>query len=527
MFTFPEIPQFESAIVLNLSADEALTGGAWKTIDGSHVYIKDGAVVAGAEGKLNGKKEHEVHEHFAKKHETSAKRSNALADAARKSGDAAAHAKHLAKSDEHLKAAGRLRSDAEESKRGSGSDHLTSGEHEEKANEHYEKSDKALAKGDIEGHAKHRDLGNHHSDEADRLRNQEKQKVANSPKAAAKNPSSANSTNPLTHDAILHEFNDLHANAGPQGAPIHELRERIRQKFGDQAASHDTFDPMVKSLRGKNLRMVSGGESVEGLRSGERAMTPAQMEASIPGAHDSSTSGPAEVFTHLTPHQSSASHDDRDYVGPLLRSPHDIGTKSSLNSSQISKGGDAARNRIKSIPVKNHGLSAEKHAEMTSAFNSVTEKLPDGMAKEMRRFSGFHAYASDGEMLKEMIGNHRVDLSKKAIRGCAMRDGSSVGMADVSEKAGNQFDQTSAHEIGHVVDAKKNWLGKTTFRSDGEDWKSAAKAEINEGSLSKYATVNPGEGWAEYSRLVIHDPETAEKSFPKCWAVWKSHGLVN
>lgn len=38
-----------------LLARESLTGGTWVTIDGSHVCIKDGRVVGGAGGKLNGK----------------------------------------------------------------------------------------------------------------------------------------------------------------------------------------------------------------------------------------------------------------------------------------------------------------------------------------------------------------------------------------------------------------------------------------------------------------------------------------
>lgn len=39
---------------LELDASQALTGGEWKTIDGAHVYIKDGVVVAGAKGMIGG-----------------------------------------------------------------------------------------------------------------------------------------------------------------------------------------------------------------------------------------------------------------------------------------------------------------------------------------------------------------------------------------------------------------------------------------------------------------------------------------
>lgn len=292
---------------------------------------------------------------------------------------------------------------------------LSADEHEAKSEEHYGKSLEALNRGDMAGHATHRDAGNHHSDEAERkrgeqgheqlaskhhavadamekaaeghpqaetvkkqagklrakgdeykakaglpittddlhkqyeslkssisgksvedLRNEFDQKFGGLSKSEAINlarkvgyniTSKAEAINhlrgtleglkiagvrndvirgghhpPLTPDALMQEFNDLHPKAGPQGLPIHQLREHIAQKYGPQAASHETLDPMLKGLRGKKLRLTSGGESVAARHSGEQAMTPQQMEAGIPGATDPYASGPAEVFTHLNPH---------------------------------------------------------------------------------------------------------------------------------------------------------------------------------------------------------------------------------
>ena len=58
--------------VATIELDEtALTGGAWVTINGAHVYIKDGVVTEGA-ASLRGKKGSEAHDAAAAKRERAA-----------------------------------------------------------------------------------------------------------------------------------------------------------------------------------------------------------------------------------------------------------------------------------------------------------------------------------------------------------------------------------------------------------------------------------------------------------------------
>lgn len=104
--------------VLSLASD--LTGGVWRTIDDSHVYLKNGKAVAGADGVFNGKSLSEIHDTKASSHESAARDANAAADDARTKGLTHVHAAHLAESDAHLQKAGELRNAAEEHRKTEG-----------------------------------------------------------------------------------------------------------------------------------------------------------------------------------------------------------------------------------------------------------------------------------------------------------------------------------------------------------------------------------------------------------------------
>lgn len=84
-----------------------------------------------------------------------------------------------------------------------------------------------------------------------------------------------------------------------------------------------------------------------------------------------------------------------------------------------------------------------------------------------------------------------------------------------------------AHELGHAIDGPHRAI------SHSAEWVDAQEAEIEPRGdgrypLTKYATTNYQEGLAEFARLLYGSdvpPEQVEREFPKCAAVFKSHGL--
>ena len=96
---------------------------------------------------------------------------------------------------------------------------------------------------------------------------------------------------------------------------------------------------------------------------------------------------------------------------------------------------------------------------------------------------------------------------------------------------GNVGGQTAreiySHEFGHAVDGDPH-TGR--FRSDGEDWQQAWQEEVNlkHAPLSEYAKTSPSEGWAEFARMAWSGmrPRDIREMYPKCYEVFKKHGLV-
>jgi hypothetical protein len=81
--------------------------------------------------------------------------------------------------------------------------------------------------------------------------------------------------------AVAAEFEELlHERHGHRGrVPVHELRRRVAEKFGPEAARHDHFDPVVKQLRQQQrVRLVSIGDL--------RDATQEQLNDSIPGMNE-------------------------------------------------------------------------------------------------------------------------------------------------------------------------------------------------------------------------------------------------
>jgi len=85
-----------------------------------------------------------------------------------------------------------------------------------------------------------------------------------------------------------------------------------------------------------------------------------------------------------------------------------------------------------------------------------------------------------------------------------------------------------SHEIAHAIDGPGRIFSKT------EEWTDAWAEEILEYEtheefdwrLSEYATTSQTEGFCEYHRLFVKDPEKAKSDFPKCWDFLEKRGLV-
>lgn len=84
-----------------------------------------------------------------------------------------------------------------------------------------------------------------------------------------------------------------------------------------------------------------------------------------------------------------------------------------------------------------------------------------------------------------------------------------------------------AHEFFHAID------GPSRSVSNSPAWQAAWSAEIGRDRhdphhpLTRYASKSAREGLAEYGRLLVADPATARRMFPRSWAALAGLGLVD
>ena len=85
-----------------------------------------------------------------------------------------------------------------------------------------------------------------------------------------------------------------------------------------------------------------------------------------------------------------------------------------------------------------------------------------------------------------------------------------------------------AHELGHALDLVVGSDGHHYAWSKTPAWREAWMTEINLSNtpLSKYAKYDQVEGFAEFARLALFNPDIASKEFPKCWEAWKDIGYA-
>lgn len=96
--------------------------------------------------------------------------------------------------------------------------------------------------------------------------------------------------------------------------------------------------------------------------------------------------------------------------------------------------------------------------------------------------------------------------------------------------AAQKIDELYAHEFTHAIDD-----GDHIANSD--DWQEAWAEEINPDipeagkplniKLTKYAGTSPYEGLAEFGRLIFLGRYSEAKKYPKCYEVFRKHGLTH
>lgn len=168
------------------------------------------------------------------------------------------------------------------------------------------------------------------------------------------------------------------------------------------------------------------------------------------------------------------------------------------------------------------GLSGHHRELYASAARHVIDALPAGAAAQFASLCKgmkFHtSEASCTEAFRSLGGSARTEIGGFCSREpyqdrCDVHiDSASGGHAVVVG--------VIRHELGHALDPQ----GKRS----GGDWIDAYREEIDrpDAPLTQYARKNRREGWAEFARLAWDRPEQAKQQFPKCYAAFKSHGLV-
>lgn len=76
-----------------------------------------------------------------------------------------------------------------------------------------------------------------------------------------------------------------------------------------------------------------------------------------------------------------------------------------------------------------------------------------------------------------------------------------------------------AHEISHALD------GSFREYSSTREWGKAWSSELQDSGLSKHTAISPSEGFAEFGRLILLQPDKA-KEYKKAYAFWKSRELI-
>jgi hypothetical protein len=189
------------------------------------------------------------------------------------------------------------------------------------------------------------------------------------------------------------------------------------------------------------------------------------------------------------------------------------------------------RNRNSGVEVRNSTLY---RAALRRSFERMSDKAKILTARGTQSFK-FHSTVDEVDAAyKSLWGS--TDSGVTAAAWYSPREnyiagdgGSQYGMYPFQ----NEVSQTATvahiytHEMGHAIDSSLG--GRHGWISDRKAWENVWNKEINRPSnpLSAYAKTNKQEGFAEFYRAVVHEPEQAKAQFPRAWAYFEKKGLTN
>lgn len=186
--------------------------------------------------------------------------------------------------------------------------------------------------------------------------------------------------------------------------------------------------------------------------------------------------------------------------------------------------------------LANHkGLSSQQKTDYRRSFESVVQRMPFAAVETLHR-EGLEKVSwspSPKEVTDLFQTFTKQDVSKAKVygfyhhaRGEAHLDGR---LEDTEGKSADRIamlgtrEAIYAHELGHALDRGGRY-------SSSPAWKDAWEKDIKGGRLSRYATTNPSEGFAEFSRALYGShpsvlPKLREK-LPNCHRFFSELGFV-
>lgn len=157
-------------------------------------------------------------------------------------------------------------------------------------------------------------------------------------------------------------------------------------------------------------------------------------------------------------------------------------------------------------------LRKEQNAVFEDALNQLSPNMKDIAEKNIKEVT---LYPSVFHLTDEVDARTGSKSPKgfatfgafDAMRGELLLNGPPPGMGKAEQRG------IMVHELAHTFDI----LEDGSVFSSRESWKKAWESEINtaDAPLSKYATTDPSEGFAEFMRLVSEDIEVARSTFPE------------
>ena len=230
-------------------------------------------------------------------------------------------------------------------------------------------------------------------------------------------------------------------------------------------------------------------------------------------------------------------------AGPAAPAPAPAPKKKPLAQATIDSGlsehGKTAMRTLAGSLRAAKGILPEQKRAYFDIAQAVIKRMSPAAAERFTRHLKGAVFVADLSGIREGIAQIssnpdgvRASLSKVQgeVGGCycnghVVLDGShsAASQARSGRNAVKTAAHVYAHEMAHAIDGPGHELSKSP------DWQEAFTEELSKGKLNKYSSTKASEGWAEFGRLILageYGHEMVEKHFPKCWAVWKKHGLI-